>query len=962
MIIIVSGTFSVLLLLLEINFVSSLDIENCNSELWAESGDGTEVVISASSSYDPLNVGPQHARLHNEEHGGAWCPLQPVSPEKSDQWLGMNLTTDHVISVLETQGRYAEGKGQEYAMAYRLFYWRKGMNKFREYRDSLGRMVLPGNKDTSTVVRNTLNPPIIASAVRIMPYSNHSRTVCLRLGISGCPFTESMESYNMPQGMVRGATLELLDITYDGVEDPVTGFLRGGLGQLVDGKYGSNDFRAFGENGVIRGYEWVGWKNKSMGPLQMDFVFKTIRKFKAVHIHINNHYTRDIQIFSRAKIYFSNEEGKFGDDRAVDYLYMPDAMTEDARNVSINLHEEHGKYVMIQLFFASKWMLISEISFISEFYVERPFTTEASSSLPTRQTTRTTMSPPVTFQPFLPVTPDNSTMSSIQSMEDEAPSQYVGLIIGVLLTIITLLIAGTFFVILRIRRGKYTPTHSLVGARIHDRLASGIHFQDLATPYKAKMRVYGQVSAMEDGRNIYADPLTKSSNSSNFQSHDPALSDCTDDYAEPENNWGPPKISSPSASDKIYSQAFPPQDRSQFPQYSSVASIPPPLSTSQQQHLYHDVILSTDENQFHPFGSSLSSPSSADVLYSVTNTQEYQSLTRKKIPKYSKVKKTEKMKSRERKISESKDLEVKSKLDKNIDLKPVKKSQLKIVERIGAGRFGEVHLCHYLPSSSSYLVAVTSLDSCCTDDIRLEFETEVCLLSSIDNPNVARVLGVNLKEAPWFYVREFSDQGDLTQFLQDHVAESSLSSSSGARTLSYGALIFMATQIAAGMKCLESVSFVHKDLATRNCLVYPGLCIKISDCGAAKPSYNCDYTAPRDGERLPVRWMAWEALLFRAYSTSSDIWSFGVTFWEILTFAREQPYEELSDNQVIANLTGLNDHGRLSHSLAQPYNCPKDVFELMVECWHKEVEDRPSWTEIILFLKRKNLGFEPNSQ
>ena len=57
----------------------------------------------------------------------------------------------------------------------------------------------------------------------------------------------------MPQGMVRGATLELLDITYDGVEDPVTGFLRGGLGQLVDGKYGSNDFRAFGENGVIRG-------------------------------------------------------------------------------------------------------------------------------------------------------------------------------------------------------------------------------------------------------------------------------------------------------------------------------------------------------------------------------------------------------------------------------------------------------------------------------------------------------------------------------------------------------------------------------------------------------------------------------------------------------------------------------------------------------------------------------------
>ena len=80
-------------------------------------------------------------RLHNDEHGGAWCPLQPVSPDKSDQWLGMNMTSSHVISVLETQGRYANGQGQEYAMAYRVLYWREGMHKFREYRDSLGRMV-----------------------------------------------------------------------------------------------------------------------------------------------------------------------------------------------------------------------------------------------------------------------------------------------------------------------------------------------------------------------------------------------------------------------------------------------------------------------------------------------------------------------------------------------------------------------------------------------------------------------------------------------------------------------------------------------------------------------------------------------------------------------------------------------------------------------------------------------------
>ena len=72
------------------------------------------------------------------------------------------------------------------------------------------------------------------------------------------------------------------------------------------------------------------------------------------------------------KIYFSNEEGKFGDDRAVDYIYMPDRMVEDARNVSINLHGEHGKYVMMQLFFSDKWMLISEVTFISSEFKIKP--------------------------------------------------------------------------------------------------------------------------------------------------------------------------------------------------------------------------------------------------------------------------------------------------------------------------------------------------------------------------------------------------------------------------------------------------------------------------------------------------------------------------------------------------------------------------------------------------------------
>ena len=113
------------------------------------------------------------------------------------------------------------------------------------------------------------------------------------------------------------------------------------------------------------GYDWVGWKKRSSSTVNLVFTFDKIRRFSQLIIHTNNHFTRDSQVFKQAKIYFSNEEDKFGDDRYVDFKYMPDLMLENARNVSINLEGEHGKYVMVQLYFAAKWILVSEVTFIS---------------------------------------------------------------------------------------------------------------------------------------------------------------------------------------------------------------------------------------------------------------------------------------------------------------------------------------------------------------------------------------------------------------------------------------------------------------------------------------------------------------------------------------------------------------------------------------------------------------------
>ena len=95
-------------------------------------------------------------------------------------------------------------------------------------------------------------------------------------------FPESVLSYNIPQGMVRGATLELLDISYDGMEDPSNGYLTGGLGQLVDGKFGAENYRAMGENGVVRG------ENRGFSSVQFILHFPlTLKQFESLKQSLN---------------------------------------------------------------------------------------------------------------------------------------------------------------------------------------------------------------------------------------------------------------------------------------------------------------------------------------------------------------------------------------------------------------------------------------------------------------------------------------------------------------------------------------------------------------------------------------------------------------------------------------------------------------------------------------------------
>lgn len=176
-------------------------------------------------------------------------------------------------------------------------------------------------------------------------------------------------------------------------------------------------------------------------------------------------------------------------------------------------------------------------------------------------------------------------------------------------------------------------------------------------------------------------------------------------------------------------------------------------------------------------------------------------------------------------------------------------------------------------------VAVKALKENASTKTQADFRREIELISDLKHENIVCILGVVLKEEPLCMLFEYMAQGDLHEFLIANAPNESSNTS-----LSQTQFLHIALQICDGMEYLSGHHYVHRDLAARNCLVDcqtlgDQLTVKISDFGLSRDIYSSDYYRVQSKSLLPVRWMPSESILYGKFTTESDIWSFGVSFF-----------------------------------------------------------------------------------
>ncbi|XP_032869804.1 fibroblast growth factor receptor 1-like isoform X6 [Amblyraja radiata] len=282
------------------------------------------------------------------------------------------------------------------------------------------------------------------------------------------------------------------------------------------------------------------------------------------------------------------------------------------------------------------------------------------------------------------------------------------------------------------------------------------------------------------------------------------------------------------------------------------------------------------------------------------------------------------------------------------------RERLTLGKPLGEGCFGQVVMGETIgldkeKPSRPVPVAVKMLKADATEKDLSDLISEMEMMKMIGkHKNIINLLGACTQDGPLYVIVEFASKGNLREYLRarrppgmeycynpTHMPN---------EQLSFKDLVSCAYQVSRGMEYLASKKCIHRDLAARNVLVTEENVMKIADFGLARDIHHIDYYKKTTNGRLPVKWMAPEALFDRIYTHQSDVWSFGVLLWEIFTLGGS-PYPGIPVEELFKLL-------KEGHRMDKPSNCTQELYMTMRDCWHVMPSQRPTFKQLVEDLDR----------
>ncbi|XP_056279436.1 protein-tyrosine kinase 6b isoform X1 [Pseudoliparis swirei] len=262
------------------------------------------------------------------------------------------------------------------------------------------------------------------------------------------------------------------------------------------------------------------------------------------------------------------------------------------------------------------------------------------------------------------------------------------------------------------------------------------------------------------------------------------------------------------------------------------------------------------------------------------------------------------------------------------------KEEFTLEEELGSGYFADVYRGRW---KNHINVAIKIIKSDSELNHR-EFQREVQILKSLRHRHLISLFATCTASAPYYIITELMEKGSLLSFLRGPEGQHQ----------NIASLIDMSAQVADGMSYLEEQNSIHRDLAARNVLVGENNICKVADFGLARVIKEPFYIT--EDHKIPYKWSAPEAISHGKFSNKSDVWSFGVLLYEILTYG-SAPYPAFSNQETYQQVTN-------GYRMPAPPKCPDSLYTIMLKCWSAEPDDRPDFKSLNLKLDSSSYEME----